>query len=233
MKSVFKFLFGICIPATYFVSPSVAQETVVVVAQESGSRQLGTDRIATLQSNAMAEKSASWGHWGNRPGGYNAWTNHSNRLIPVYVFGGSFAPYMNEGSVYRDAKAIEALYGQLPNNTLNEQAVYGDQTDIYRLQRRAIDEQGKKFVFLVVFDGMDWQTTQAAAMVKTGKVAYTEGKGTGLLLQDYDRCETDYGFVVTSPYGDQVETDVDAQRNVKPVTKLGGFLGRDRQMSTI
>lgn len=226
MKIALQFLIGISIPATYFVSPSVAQETVAVAATESDSHPPRNDRLATLQSSAMAEKSASWGHWGNRPGGYNAWTNHSNRLIPVYVFGGSFAPYMNEGSVYRDAKAIEKLYGQLPANTLNEQAAYGDQTDIYRLQRRAIDELGKKFVFLVVFDGMDWQTTQAASMVKTGKVAYTEGKGTGLLFQDYDRCESDYGFVVTSPYADQVETDVDAQQNVKPVTKLGGYDAR-------
>ena len=73
---------------------------------------------------------------------------------------------------------------------------------------------------------MDWQSTQAAAIYKTGRVAYTEGKGTGLIFQDYDRCTSDYGYIVTSPYGDEVETDVDAQQNTKPVTKFGGFDSR-------
>jgi alkaline phosphatase len=34
------------------------------------------------------------------------------------------------------------------------------------------------------FDGLDRPTTQAAAIGKTGNV-YTEGKGTGLVFQDY------------------------------------------------
>ena len=181
------------------------------------------DAIASKQAAAIKEKTAQWGYWGTRPSSYSSWTNHSNRLIPVYVFGGSFAEYMNEGSVYRDAAKLEKLYGKMPTNTLRADAPYADQTDVYRLQRKAIEQQGKKYVFLVVFDGMDWQSTQAAAIYKTGRVAYTEGKGNGLVFQDYDRCPTDYGFVVTSPYGDEVETDVDAQQNTKPVTKFGGY----------
>jgi len=184
------------------------------------------DRIAILQETAMREKTANWGHWGNRPNSYSAWTNHSNRLIPVYVFGGSFAEYMNEGSVYRDAVSLEKLFGRMPSNSLRSDAPYADQTDVYRLQRKAIEQKGKKYVFLVVFDGMDWQTTQAAAVYRAGQMKYTEGRGTGLVFQDYSRCPTDFGFFVTSPYGDEVETDVDAQLNSKPVTKFGGYDSR-------
>jgi alkaline phosphatase len=197
-------------------------------AQEKNSTEAGQklDKIARLQESAIVDKTASWGHWGNRPGSYVAWTNHTNRLIPIYVFGSSFAEYMNEGSVYRDAARLEKLYGRMPTNTLKADAIYADQTDVYRLQRKAIEEQGKKYVFLVVFDGMDWQTTQAAAIYKSGKVGYQEGRGTGLLFQDYQGCPTDFGYFVTSPYGDEVETDVDAQLNKKPVTKFGGFDAR-------
>lgn len=180
------------------------------------------DKVAKMQESAMSDKTASWGHWGNRPSSYTAWTSHSNRLIPVYVFGGSFAEYMNEGSAYRDASKIEKLYGRLPTNTVRTDAVYADQTNVYDLQKKAIEQLGKKYVFLVVFDGMDWQTTQAAAIYKSGRV-YKSGRGSGLIFQDYDKCPTDFGYVVTSAYGDEVETDVDAQINIKPVTKFGGF----------
>ena len=160
---------------------------------------IALDRIAWLQANAIANMSATWGHWGNRPRSYSAWTNHSNRLIPVYVFGGTFAPYMNEGSVYRDAAKLKKLYARMPTNTVRLDAAYADQTDVYLLQRKATEELGKKYVFLVVFDGMDWQTTQAAAIYKTGRVAYTHGRGTGLLFQDYNKCKTDFGYFVTAP----------------------------------
>lgn len=188
--------------------------------------EVATGSVARKQETAIQERTASWGYWGTRPSSYSSWTNHSNRLIPVYVFGGSFAQYMNEGSVYRDSAKLEQLYSRMPANTLRADAPYADQTDVYRLQRKAIEHQGKKYVFLVVFDGMDWQSTQAAAIYKTGRVAYTEGKGNGLIFQDYDRCPSDYGYVVTAPYGDEVETDVDAQQNTRPVTKFGGFDSR-------
>lgn len=183
------------------------------------------DTIGQLQETAMTSKTATWGHWGNRPSSYTAWTNHSNRLVPAYVFGASFDKYMNEGSLYRDASKIESLYGRLPPNTVNPKANYADQTDLYRLQRDAIEQKGKKYVFLVVFDGMDWQTTQAAAIYKTGKV-YTEGVGSGLIFQDYKKAPLSYGYVVTSPYADETETDVDAQVNTKPPTKFGGYDAR-------
>jgi len=70
----------------------------------------------------------------------------------------------------------------MPTNTLRADAPYADQTDVYRLQLSATEERGKKYVFLVIFDGMDYQTTQAAAIYKSGKVGYTEGRGNGLLF---------------------------------------------------
>ncbi len=40
----------------------------------------------------------------------------------------------------------------------------------------------------MVFDGMDWQTTWAAAIHNAGEVKYREGRGTGLHFQDYRGC---------------------------------------------
>ncbi|MEQ1829252.1 MAG: alkaline phosphatase, partial [Pirellula sp.] len=222
----FSLLAGAICTFSFHSSLSIAQEKATQEKVKTvETRTITNDPIAWMQQTAMVDKTATWGHWGIRPRSYTAWTNHSNRLIPVYVFGGSFAEYMNEGSVYRDAAKIEQLYGRMPINTWREDAPYADQTDVYRLQRKAIEQLGKKFVFLVVFDGMDWQTTQAAAIYKSGKV-YTQGKGSGLIFQDYAKCPTDYGYCVTAPYGDEVETDVDAQLNTKPIIKFGGFDSR-------
>ena len=66
----------------------------------------------------------------------------------------------------------------MPDDALHPEAEYFDQTDIGQLQRAAL-AAGKKYVVLIVFDGMDWQTTQAAAIYKSGKVGYAEGRGTG------------------------------------------------------
>jgi alkaline phosphatase len=171
----------------------------------------------------MTAKTADWGYWGYRPSSYSSWTNHSNRLIPIYVFGDSLAPYIGENSIYRNEAKLKERYGFMPENTLNPNASYCDQTDVYFLQRSAIESGRKRYVFLVVFDGMDWQTTQAAAIARTQRVPYTEGKGTGLLFQDYDRCPTDFGFFVSAPLGDDVETDVDAQLDKTEPKKRGGY----------
>ena len=91
------------------------------------------------------------------------------------------------------------------------------------------DRAGVKHLFIVWFDGLDWPTTQAAAIVKTGKV-YTEGKGSGLIFQDYDAGgAAQYGFVVTSPTHDKNTPDVDAQTVVIPPDSLGG--GYDAQIA--
>jgi alkaline phosphatase len=72
-------------------------------------------------------------------------------------------------------------------------------------------ERGVKHLFIVWFDGMDWQTTQAAAIAKTGKV-YTSGKGSGLIFQDYKGAgKSEYGYAVTSPTHTQSVRNVDLQ----------------------
>ena len=150
-------------------------------------------------------------------------TSHTNRLVPVYVFGkkADLGAVMGANSRYRDPEKIKATYGFLPENTVNPQAVYADQSDLYWVQKEAV-ARGAKHLFIVWFDGLDWPTTQAAAMVKTGKV-YTEGKGSGLIFQDYDAGGTaQYGFVVTSPTHDQNRPDVDTQTVVIPATSVGG-----------
>jgi hypothetical protein len=104
----------------------------------------GLDSIARLQHVAITALTADWGFWGFRPSSYSSWTNHSNRLIPLYVFGASLNPYINENSLYRNPAQIEQLYGRIPENTLNPNAAYADQTDVYRLQRDAIASGKKK-----------------------------------------------------------------------------------------
>ena len=94
------------------------------------------------------------------------WSNHSNRLIPVYTFGLMLDSVSGSKSVYRDAARLEALYGRLPEGTLNVAADYFDQTDVHRLQLEAA-AAGKKHIILVVFDGLDWTTTRTAAIATT------------------------------------------------------------------
>jgi alkaline phosphatase len=144
-------------------------------------------------------------------------------LVPVYVFGrkAELGSLTGANSRYRDAAKIKAAYGVVPENTVNDRAVYADQSDLYRVQKEAI-ARGVKYVFIIWFDGLDWPTTQAAAIVKSGKV-YTEGKGSGLYFQDYTADgSAQYGFVVTSPTHDKSIQDVDRQLVSIPTDSLGG-----------
>ena len=65
------------------------------------------DRIRQMQAAAEAIGHASWGHWGDQPERYVAWSNHSNRLIPVYTFGMSLDAVKEKRSVYRDAARLQ------------------------------------------------------------------------------------------------------------------------------
>jgi len=168
------------------------------------------DHLRDLQSQAMADGRAAWGHWGANPNKYSDWKSHSNRLIPVYTFGIGLEAVSGEKSVYRDATRLEALYGRTPEHTLNPQAEYFDQTDVHALQAAAV-AAGKKHVILIVFDGMDWQTIWAAAVHRAGAVGYREGRGTGLYFQDYAGAETAFGYCVTSPHNHGTPVDVNAQ----------------------
>jgi alkaline phosphatase len=177
----------------------------------------GADRVKEMQTANVAttkKKVARPYHFGSQGAGdvFSNHGSHSNRLIPVYVFGrkGRLDLVTGANSLYRDPEKVKALYGFLPENTVNPKAEYADQSDLYRVQRDAV-KRGVKHLFIVWFDGLDWPTTQAAAIAKTGKV-YTEGKGSGLIFQDYTaEGSAQYGYYVTSPTHDKNNPDVDAQ----------------------
>jgi alkaline phosphatase len=183
----------------------------------------GTDPIRDLQSAATKDNKSAMGHWGHDPDNYRLWSSHSNRLIPIYTFGTKGAgkgvdldSYIGANSRYRNSEKIQELYGYDPPETLNPAAEYCDQTDIYRIQRAAFDA-GKKHVFLIVFDGMDWQTTRAAAIYKSGKVGYDSGRGTGLHMQDFRAGgTTQFGYMVTSPHNEGTDVDVNRQTVKNP-----------------
>lgn len=198
--------------------------TVAMAAPPGSGADLAVcDHVSYLQAEAEATGRASWGHWGDQPDRYAEWSNHSNRLIPVYTYGMTLADVAGAKSPYRDAERLRGLYGRLPDHTLNPEAAYFDQTDIYRLQRMAADA-GKKIVVLVVFDGLDWHTTRAAAIATRGKVEYASGRGTGFAFQDYAGTITDFGFCVTSPANDGTTFDVDAQAVKNPGgERAGGY----------
>ncbi len=173
-------------------------------------RQPEDDFLRDMQTQAIESNSANWGHWGANRSKFSSWTTHSNRLVPVYTFGISLESVRGERSVYRDAAGLEALYGRVPESTVDANADYFDQTDVYRLQQAAV-AQGKRFVVLLVFDGMDWDTTRAAAIYRTRAVQYDRGRGSGLSFQDYDKTTTDFGAMVCSPFNNSTQFDVNGQ----------------------
>ena len=179
--------------------------------------QQADDYLREMQAKSVAEKKSDWIFWGDKIGTFSNWTNHSNRLIPVYTFGGDLDAIKGEKSAYRDKKMLKKLYGKVPDETLNEDAEYFDQTQLFTLQKLAV-ANGKKNIIVMVFDGMDWQTTQAAAIYKSQKVAYTQGRGNVLSFQTYDKAPTDFGFCVTSAHNAGTKKDVDAQT----VSNIGG-----------
>ena len=189
------------------------------------------DHIAELQKSAIVAGVAPFGHWGLTPTNYMEWGTHSNRLIPVYTFGTKGAgpgidleSYLGEKSPYRDAAKVTALYGYLPDGTVDPVADWMDQTNLYDIQKAAL-AAGRKHIFLVVFDGMDWQTTQAAAISQRRKVEYTEGRGTGFHFQDYTAGgKTQFGSMVTSPHNEGTTVNVNDQTVTNPGgTKRGGY----------
>ena len=189
------------------------------------------DFIRELQTRAIQNGKSPFGHWGPLADNYVAWKTHTNRLIPVYTFGTKGAAkgiditgYTGTNSAYRSVDALRRIYGKVPTNTVNPEADYLDQTDLASLQRAAF-AGGKKYVFLVVFDGMDWQTTWAAAIYNRREVAYRSGRGTGTHFQQYQAAgTTQFGFMVTSPHNEGTKTSVDEQRVLNPGgTQPGGY----------
>lgn len=185
------------------------------------------DSVRLLQSSAVESGTSPFGHWGLTPTNYTEWGSHSNRLIPIYTFGTLGAgpgidlqSYQGEASPYRDAAKIRALYGYEPEGTVDPTADWMDQTNIYDIQKAALTA-GRKHIFLVVYDGMDWQTTRAAAIYQRRKIEYDAGRGTGLHFLDYTAGgKTQFGYMVTSPHNEGTTVNVDTQT----VTNPGGTL---------
>jgi len=184
-----------------------------------------------LQAQAITNDKSPFGYWGTEPDKYTGWKSHSNRLIPVYAFGTKSAgagvdltSYFGTESLYRSQAKVQALYGYVPEKTVNPNAVWMDQTNIFDMQAAAA-AAGKKYIFLVVFDGMDWQTTRAAAIWNQKKVAYTEGRGQGTHFQTFDASGTaQFGFMVTSAHNEGTDVDVDKQSVKNPGgTIRGGY----------
>ena len=204
--------------------------TILVLSEtavESADRQ--KDSVAELQRSAISDDRAEFGHWGTDPQKYTQWTSHSNRLIPVYTFGTGNAEgaarldhYTGTNSPYRSEDAVRRFYGRVPERTVHEDAVWLDQTNIADLQRAAA-AAGRRYIFLVVFDGMDWDTTRAAAIYNEGDVTYSDGRGTGTHFQSYDAGGTsEFGFMVTSPHNEGTDVNVDSQTLDNPGGNIPG-----------
>lgn len=187
------------------------------------------DFLRDLQTRAIADDVSPFGHWGPELAKYTAWGSHSNRLIPVYTFGTRGAgkgadldEYTGSRSVYRREDGLRRIYGAVPTHTLNPSAEYLDQTELAAIQRAGL-AAGKKHIFLVVFDGMDWQTTWIAATYNRRAVAYREGRGTGLHFLDYTAGgTTQYGWMVTTPNNEGTDVDIDEQRVLNAGGRLRG-----------
>jgi len=191
----------------------------------------GQDYVSQLQTTAISDGKSALGHWGTDPADYSMWTSHSNRLVPVYTFGtkGSgtgvdLNDYIGANSVYRSKEAVRRIYGRVPERTVNAKAVWMDQTNIADIQRAAASA-GRKHIFIVVFDGMDWTTTRLAAIHNEGAVTYSNGRGTGTHFQNYKADgTTQFGLMVTSPHNDGTTTDTNNQTVQNPGGSVfGGY----------
>ena len=169
-------------------------------------------------------------HFGPDRHTWVSWHDHTNRLVPVWTCGTrgrgagvDLDAYTGLRSVYRDEGALRTLYGALPAATLAAAADYLDQTQLAALQRAAL-AAGIRRIVVFVFDGMDYDTARAAAVVRAGAVRYAEGRGAGLHFEDYGGAGTaQFGFMVTSPYHDRARVDVDAQTVEVPGEPAGGY----------
>ena len=183
---------------------------------------LEDDFLRKMQIEAVESESADWIHWGDRKEKFSNWTQHSNRLIPVYTFGISIDKYRGKESVYRSEAKLKEIYGEVPRNTYNRDARYLDQTDIYRLQQDAY-KSGKKNIILFVCDGMDWDSARAASIYKNQRVTYSKGQGRGLAFLDYKAPRSTFGYMVTSPYAKKAQFDVNSQVVSSVSEPSGGY----------
>lgn len=213
------------------VSPRIVILILLTIVAPVSAEKIESDHIRKIQTEAIQNKKSPVAHWGFDPENYTQWSTHSLRLIPVYTFGTkgkekgiNLNSYTKKNSPYRDKKSLERIYGFVPENTLNPKAKYLDQTNLYDIQQAAL-KAGKKNIILVVFDGMDWQTTKAANLYYSGEDKYKSGRGTGMHFQDY-RAEgtSQFGSMVTAPHNDGTSVDVNQQSVKNPGgKKRGGY----------
>lgn len=198
---------------------------VAVAFTSTAFAQQDTDSLRTLQFQAIETGKAAWGHWGDTQENYTDWATHSNRLIPVYSFGINLDSVQGKNSVYRSPEKLEQLYGFLPEETLNPTAKYFDQTDIWRLNRNAYQEALKKNIILLVFDGMDWDTTHAACAYRNQSTSSVRGWDSGLAFLDYDKAnQSSRGYCVTAPHNSDTKVDVNGQvLKSQGSERLGGY----------
>lgn len=176
------------------------------------------DWVRDLQEAALASEDPPVYRWGPDPEKYSSCTGHSNRMIPVYTYGTvgqgdgvDLDSYTGENSVYRNEAKIRRLYGGRSDASVDADACYMDQTNIFDLQLAGL-RAGKKHIFLIIFDGMDWHTTRAAAIWNRQGIEYTSGRGQGTHFQDYQADGTSqFGFMVTSPFSSKGQVDVNQQ----------------------
>jgi len=204
-------------------------------SQVNSLAQSPVDQFRQIQEEAVAsnrEHLARPYHFGAQPPGttFSNHTNHSNRLVPVYVIGrkANLGSVTGANSVYRNSEGLKKLYGRLPEHTLNPEADYADQSDLFRVQADAVN-RGVKHLFIVWFDGMDWEPLRASVLARTGK-ELAPGADSGpqwlgpLGLNDVP---IQFGAVVTSSrHTDPPDekTDLDTQ-NLRDVESLlgGGY----------
>lgn len=208
---------------------AVAGIIVVVWSLQTSDQETPADTLAHLQLAAMNDKVSDVGYWGTDPDVWSGWTTHSNRLIPVYTYGTAqntgptnLSHYIDDNSCYRDAARLREIYGRVPEKTVDPEATWMDQTDIAHLQQAAA-VAGKKHIFLVVFDGMSWQMTRAAAIYNQQKVTYDEGRGSGTFFQEYTASQTtQFGYMVTSPHNNGTVADPSTQEVMNPGGTIAG-----------
>ena len=194
-------------------------------------RSADPDTLRDLQLDAVAkarEKAPRAYHFGSQGAGdvFSNHDGHTNRLIPIYTFGrrrSTSAPSPARNSAYRDAAKVRKMYGFLPENTVNPDAQYADQGDLYRVLKDAVGKQGVETpLFVVWFDGMDWETTRAAAVVEVGQ-GLRLGQGLG---PEPSRTPTPSGSAQFGCVRHQPDARVEGRRTSTPSVPPGSLVRR-------
>ena len=84
--------------------------------------------------------------------------------------------------------------------------------DLYRVQKDAV-ARGVKYLFIVWFDGMDWESHSCRGHRQVGQRSIRQGEGVGPDFPGLPRPKGQPGsaFMSTSPTHDKNKFDLDAQ----------------------